>query len=78
MDPIIIVPNGVGMLLGVAQFILCRIFPRGGGDRIPLRGESFDDDGLMMTKVSTSNRNGHDCSQEGADVELDDDDLELL
>ncbi|CAJ1950233.1 unnamed protein product [Cylindrotheca closterium] len=82
MDPFIIVPNGVGMILGIVQFTLCRMFPKGEGDRIPIRGESFDDDGLMMTKVNTGhddyNDNDSKDNQTGGDVELDDDDLEFL
>lgn len=89
MDPFIIVPNGVGMILGTIQFLLCRIFRHGAGkdDRIPLPGESFedddDDDGIMMmnTKVSSSAMTGTDSAQDddqGGNVELEDDDFELL
>ncbi|KAL3929403.1 MAG: hypothetical protein SGBAC_012226 [Bacillariaceae sp.] len=92
MDPFIIVPNGVGMILGTIQFLLCRIFPRGGekDDRIPLPGESFeddddddDDDGIMMmnTNGRSSTIAATDSDQDnnrGCNVELEDDDFELL
>lgn len=88
MDPIIIIPNGVGMLLGVIQITLCTIFPyhRQEG-RMPLRDESFEEDFedgfIMMTKLGTNSHhnsasNNDMPSQEEVDVELSDDDLELL